>query len=116
MVDDLSHQVKKVALAMGASLSDHDLESLPREMRLTGEEGGRKGEAGGKQIDSSLLSPTCDAAPPHPPMGQSVIRPHPSKTKSPGLCEKRMNTWTNKHRSIAGGREGKNRTSIPILG
>ncbi|XP_046887755.1 parvalbumin-like EF-hand-containing protein isoform X3 [Hypomesus transpacificus] len=36
MVDDLSHQVKKVALAMGASLSDHDLESLPREMRLTG--------------------------------------------------------------------------------
>ncbi|XP_067101672.1 parvalbumin-like EF-hand-containing protein [Osmerus mordax] len=36
MADDFSHQVKKVALAMGASLSDHDLERLPREMRLKG--------------------------------------------------------------------------------
>ncbi|XP_028675929.1 parvalbumin-like EF-hand-containing protein [Erpetoichthys calabaricus] len=36
MADDFSLQVKKMALAMGASLSDQDLERLPREMRRQG--------------------------------------------------------------------------------
>ncbi|KAI1886443.1 hypothetical protein AGOR_G00195810 [Albula goreensis] len=36
MADDFSLQVKKVALAMGASLSDQDIDRIPREMRLQG--------------------------------------------------------------------------------
>ncbi|KAJ8377642.1 hypothetical protein AAFF_G00254870 [Aldrovandia affinis] len=36
MADDFSLQVKKVALAMGASLSDKDIDRIPREMRLQG--------------------------------------------------------------------------------
>ncbi|XP_036378826.1 parvalbumin-like EF-hand-containing protein [Megalops cyprinoides] len=36
MADDFSLQVKKVALAMGASLTDQDIDRIPREMRLQG--------------------------------------------------------------------------------
>ncbi|XP_066560490.1 parvalbumin-like EF-hand-containing protein [Amia ocellicauda] len=36
MSDDFNLQVKKMALAMGASLSDKDIDRMPREMRLQG--------------------------------------------------------------------------------
>ncbi|XP_061088797.1 parvalbumin-like EF-hand-containing protein [Conger conger] len=36
MADDFNVQVKKVAMAMGANLSDLDIDRLPREMRLQG--------------------------------------------------------------------------------
>ncbi|XP_006635229.1 parvalbumin-like EF-hand-containing protein [Lepisosteus oculatus] len=36
MEDEFSMQVKKMALAMGASLSDQDINRMPREMRLQG--------------------------------------------------------------------------------
>ncbi|XP_035261997.1 parvalbumin-like EF-hand-containing protein [Anguilla rostrata] len=36
MADDFSLQVKKVTLAMGASLSDQDIDRIPREMRMQG--------------------------------------------------------------------------------
>ncbi|XP_048870942.1 parvalbumin-like EF-hand-containing protein [Brienomyrus brachyistius] len=36
MEDDFGQQVKKVAMALGASLSDQDIERIPREMRLQG--------------------------------------------------------------------------------
>lgn len=38
MEEDLSCQFKKVALAMGASLTDKDLDLLPSEMRHHGKE------------------------------------------------------------------------------
>ncbi|KAL2078385.1 hypothetical protein ACEWY4_026070 [Coilia grayii] len=36
MADDFSSQVKKVAKAMGASLSDQDIDRIPREVRMQG--------------------------------------------------------------------------------
>ncbi|KAG7491238.1 hypothetical protein MATL_G00000890 [Megalops atlanticus] len=36
MADDFGLQVKKVALAMGASLTDQDIDRIPRDMRLQG--------------------------------------------------------------------------------
>ena len=37
MADDFTAQVKKVAMAMGASLSDQDIGRIPREVRMQGE-------------------------------------------------------------------------------
>ncbi|XP_031417011.1 parvalbumin-like EF-hand-containing protein [Clupea harengus] len=36
MADDFTAQVKKVAMAMGASLSDQDIGRIPREVRMQG--------------------------------------------------------------------------------
>ncbi|XP_071387266.1 parvalbumin-like EF-hand-containing protein [Centroberyx affinis] len=36
MADDFGSQVKKVAVAMGASLTDRDIHRMPREMRTQG--------------------------------------------------------------------------------
>ncbi|KAJ8263803.1 hypothetical protein GJAV_G00141440 [Gymnothorax javanicus] len=36
MADDFNVQVKKVALAMGANLTDQDIDRIPREMRMQG--------------------------------------------------------------------------------
>ncbi|XP_063077271.1 parvalbumin-like EF-hand-containing protein [Engraulis encrasicolus] len=36
MAEDFNSQVKKVAMAMGASLSDQDVERIPRELRMPG--------------------------------------------------------------------------------
>ncbi|KAM4624274.1 parvalbumin-like EF-hand-containing protein [Polymixia lowei] len=36
MADDFGPQVKKVALAMGASLTEQDIDRIPREMRIQG--------------------------------------------------------------------------------
>ncbi|XP_071763782.1 parvalbumin-like EF-hand-containing protein [Centroberyx gerrardi] len=36
MADDFGLQVKKVAVAMGASLTDRDINRMPREMRMQG--------------------------------------------------------------------------------
>ncbi|XP_029114482.1 parvalbumin-like EF-hand-containing protein [Scleropages formosus] len=36
MADEFGMQVKKMAMAMGASLSDQDIDRIPREMRMQG--------------------------------------------------------------------------------
>jgi len=37
MEDDFRPQVKKVAVAMGASLTERDIDRMPREMRTQGD-------------------------------------------------------------------------------